>query len=118
MRRTEIKRRTISIPALNLNYYGGLIESIDIYGIRYTRNLDLDVLRVKIDDLKEENAELLEQLQDAEHEESIAWDKVRSVERQNDELRELLRDFRNAMWDAGEWTEPFDVRMCELGMEI
>lgn len=118
MRRTEIKRRTISIPALNLNYYGGIIESIDIYGIRYTRDLDLDVLRIKIDDLKEENADLLEQLQDAEHEESVAWDKVRGVERQNDELRKLLVDFRNAMWSAGEWTEPFDVRMCELGVEL
>lgn len=65
-----------------------------------------------------ENIELRKQLQDAEHEESIAWDRVRSAERRNDKLRRLLVDFRNDMWRAGEWTEPFDERMRELGVEI
>ena len=65
-----------------------------------------------------ENDKLQEQIQDAEHEESIAWDRVRSAERRNDELRKLLVDFRNAMWSGGEWTEPFDERMRELGVEV
>ena len=68
--------------------------------------------------LQAENDKLQEQIQDAEHEESIAWDRVRSAERRNDELRKLLVDFRNAMWSGGEWTEPFDERMRELGVEV
>ena len=36
---------------------------------------------------------------------------------ENNKLRKLLADFRNAMWRAGEWTEPFDDRMRELGVE-
>lgn len=34
------------------------------------------------------------------------------------ELRKLLVDFRDAMWGGGEWTEPFDERMRELGIEV
>lgn len=68
--------------------------------------------------LMQENEELRKQLQDAEHEESIAWDRVRSAERRNDKLLKLLVDFRNDMWRAGEWTEPFDERMRELGVEV
>ena len=37
---------------------------------------------------------------------------------ENAKLRELLGDFRDAMWDGGEWTEPFDERMRELGIEV
>lgn len=76
-------------------------------------------------DLKAENAELRDDLQrandavcDAEHEESRAWDRVRKVEAENDKLRKLLADFRDAMWGGGEWTEPFDDRMRELGVEV
>lgn len=75
-------------------------------------------LHGKLDKLQAENEKLREQLQDAEHEESVAWDRVRSAERRNDELRNLLIDFRNAMWSGGEWTEPFDERMRELGIEV
>lgn len=69
-------------------------------------------------EMEAENAELVESVQNAEHEESVAWDRVRSAERRNDELRKLLVDFRNAMWSGGEWTEPFDERMRELGVEV
>ena len=37
---------------------------------------------------------------------------------ENAELRKLLADNRDAMWDGGEWTEPFDERMHELGIEV
>lgn len=69
-------------------------------------------------EMEDESAKLREQIQDAEHEESIVWDRVRSAERRNDKLRKLLADFRNAMWSAGEWTEPFDERMRELGVDL
>ena len=45
-------------------------------------------------------------------------DYVNRLEAENAELRKLLADFRNAMWSAGEWTEPFDERMRELGVEV
>lgn len=78
----------------------------------------LDFAALKLSEMQAENAKLREQLQDAEHEESVAWDRVRSTERRNDELRKLLADFRDAMWSGGEWTEPFDKRMRELGVEV
>ena len=40
------------------------------------------------------------------------------VKAENAELRKLLVDFRDAMWDGGEWTEPFDERMRKLGIEV
>lgn len=45
---------------------------------------------VHITDFKE----LREQLQDAEHDESMAWDRVRKAERQNAKLHELVGDLR------------------------
>lgn len=42
------------------------------------------------DDLQRANRSL----QDAEHDESVAWDRVRKAERENAKLRELVRD----MW--------------------
>ncbi len=43
---------------------------------------------------------------------------LKRLEAENAKLRELLGDFRNTMWDGGEWTEPFDERMRELGIEV
>lgn len=44
--------------------------------------------------LQDENAKLREQIQNAEHEESVAWDRVRTAEEHNTKLRELCKD----MW--------------------
>ena len=43
---------------------------------------------------------------------------TKRLEAENAELRKLLVDFRDAMWDGGEWMEPFDERMRELGIEV
>lgn len=43
---------------------------------------------------------------------------LRRLQAENAKLRELLVDFRDAMWDGGEWTEPFDERMREMGIEV
>ena len=42
------------------------------------------------DDLQRANAAV----QDAEHDESMAWDRVRKAEAENAKLRELVRDYR------------------------
>lgn len=44
-------------------------------------------------------------------------DYVNQLEAENAELRKLLVDFRDDMWGGGEWTEPFDERMRELGVD-
>lgn len=87
-------------------------------GFKEPMRKELRKLDGYVSNLEAENAELREQIQDAEHEESIAWDRVRSAERRNAELCKLLVDFRDAMWGGGEWTEPFDERMRELGVEV
>ena len=43
-----------------------------------------------------------------------AIEQVHCLQAENAKLRELLADFRDAMWNGGEWTEPFDERMREL----
>ena len=43
---------------------------------------------------------------------------VARLRRENAELRKLLVDFRDAMWNGGEWTESFDERMRDLGIEV
>lgn len=43
---------------------------------------------------QDQNEKLREQLQDAEHDESMAWDRVRKAERQNAKLHELVGDLR------------------------
>lgn len=66
--------------------------------------------------LEAENAELREENQ---HIGLIAYELGRkSLAQENAELRKLLVDFRDAMWRGGEWTEPFDERMRELGVEV
>lgn len=52
-----------------------------------------------------ENADIMFQYMDA-------------LENKIKELQELLIDFRNDMWNNGEWTESFDKRMRELGIEV
>ena len=88
------------------------------WDVHYLTDEQIGMVRKYVAEIEAENEKLREQIQDAEHEESIAWDRVRSAERRNDELRKLLVDFRNAMWSGGEWTEPFDERMRELGVEV
>ena len=43
---------------------------------------------------------------------------LKRLETENAQLRKLLVDFRDAMWDGGEWTELFDERMRDLGIEV
>ena len=52
--------------------------------------------------------------QDNEPGAALSWNR----RAENAELRKLLVDFRDAMWGGGEWTEPFDERMRELGVEV
>lgn len=75
-----------------------------------------DRIDAKYDELRDDLQRAKDDLLESEHDESRAWDRVRKVEADNDELRKLLLDFRDAMWDYGEWTEPFDERMLELGV--
>ena len=37
---------------------------------------------------------------------------------ENAKLRELMRDIYEDMWHGGEWLEPYDQRMRELGIEV
>ena len=46
------------------------------------------------DDLQRANAAV----QDAEHDESMAWDRVRKAEAENAKLRELVRDLHKALF--------------------
>lgn len=84
--------------------------------------------------LNEENAELRKQLQDAEHDESMAWDRVRKVESQIAELREpcagLLTGYecgygelcKGCTWDGLGDPKTFPclprVKARELGIEV
>ena len=83
-----------------------------------------------IDQLKAENAKLREQLADAEHDESVAWDRVRKAEAGSDRLRELVRDMSECMDNSQphcrrckfkeldcQWFKFID-RMRELGVEV
>jgi hypothetical protein len=47
----------------------------------------------KVAELEHELDQLREQERDADHEESVAWDRVRKVERENAKLRKLARDY-------------------------
>lgn len=58
----------------------------------WARKIIADEFERENAELKAENAHLWESVQNAEHEESVAWDRVRSAERRNDKLRELVRD--------------------------
>lgn len=37
---------------------------------------------------------------------------------ENAKLRELVRDIYIDMWNCGEWLEPYEQRMHELGIEV
>jgi hypothetical protein len=72
------------------------------------------------DDLQRAN----EAVQDAEHDESMAWDRVRKAEDENVKLRELVRDmWRDGMCKCDERNTcaqcdyHFPDRMRELGVE-
>ena len=74
----------------------------------------------KIDELQAENAHLRKSVQNAEHEESVAWDMVRIAERRNVKLRELVRDMVDWAYisDYCDLEEQFADRMRELGIEV
>ena len=36
----------------------------------------------------------------------------------NAKLRELVKDLYADMWDSGEWLEPYEQRIRELGIEV
>lgn len=93
---------------------------------------------VKLEDrlvaLENENDRLREQLQEAEHEESVAWDRVRKAERESDrlraardmwqendaKLRELVSDMceRAYIDSTCDLQEQFADRLRELGIEV
>lgn len=64
-----------------------------------------------------------EAVQDAEHDESMAWDRVRKAETENAKLRELVKDMWNLMDGSGvttgAWGRCVQIldRMHELGVE-
>lgn len=76
------------------------------------------------DDLQRANAAV----QDAEHDESMAWDRVRKTEAENAKLRELLSeslmDYKLYAKKYGlppylsDVNEHLDARMRELGIEV
>ena len=78
-----------------------------------------------LDDLLAENAKLREQIQDAEHEESVAWDRVHTAEHQmrrakehNAKLRKLCEDMVDYGEGAGNGMAKFFAdRMRELGIK-
>ena len=37
---------------------------------------------------------------------------------ENAKLRELVKDLYEDMWASGEWLEPYEQRMRELGIEV
>lgn len=64
------------------------------------KNLERPAIARILDDAADTILELRDDLQrandalrDAEHDESVAWDRVRKVERENARLRELTRDY-------------------------
>ena len=70
--------------------------------------------RSRIVELQDENAHLRESVQNAEYEESVAWDRVRSAERRNDMLRELVRELSTFADYACDVTPSCDrCPMCE-----
>ena len=40
------------------------------------------------------------------------------LEAENATLRELIKDLYADMWASGEWLEPYEQRMRELGIEV
>lgn len=67
------------------------------------------------DDLQRANAAV----QDAEHDESMAWDRVRKADAENAMLRELVRDMVDYGEGAGNGMAEFFVeRARELGIEV
>ena len=74
------------------------------------------------DDLQLANAAV----QDAEHDESMAWDRVRKAESENAKLRELCEDMLSCIEiraafgrpPTDEMYETFAQRARELGMEV
>ena len=55
------------------------------------KRLPCERLYAEKEELQAENAHLQESVQNAEYEESVAWDMVHSSERRNDKLRELVK---------------------------
>ena len=43
---------------------------------------------------------------------------TRQLRAQNAMLRELVKDLYEDMWASGEWLEPYEQRMRELGIEV
>ena len=74
------------------------------------------------DDLQRANAAV----QDAEHDESMAWDRVRKAEAENAKMRELVEDMLSCIEiraafgrpPTDEMYETFAQRARELGMEV
>ena len=40
------------------------------------------------------------------------------LEAENVKIRELIKDLYVDMWNLGEWLEPYEQRMRELGIEV
>ena len=74
------------------------------------------------DDLQRANAAV----QDAEHDESMAWDRVRKAEAENAKMRELVEDMLSCIEiraafgrpPTDEMYETFAQRARELGIEV
>ena len=49
---------------------------------------------------------------------SAQYKKVDTLESENSKLRELVKDIYTDMWASGEWLEPYEQRMLELGIEV
>lgn len=100
----------------------------------FVHGLKCEQVSGRLSELEEENAKLRELLQEAEHEESVAWDRVRKAERESDrlraardmwqendaKLRELVSDMceRAYIDSTCDLQEQFADRLRELGIEV
>ena len=89
------------------------------------KRLPCERLYAEKEELQAENAHLQESVQNAEYEESVAWDMVHSSDRRNDKLRELVRNLYACInhrdCDDCEYADApcdFEGEMRELGVEV
>ena len=48
----------------------------------------------------------------------VAHSEYMKLKADNAKLRELVKDLYADMWDSGEWLEPYEQRIRELGVEV
>lgn len=121
----------LSVQVENLRIMARLVRNYDYREISRALRDAADTIWQLRDNLQRANAAV----QEAEHDESMAWDRVRKAEAENERLRELCADMWQCIpktescgWDSGAnicagYGECYGVcaiwyRMHELGIEV